>query len=223
MTLVVPSTKEQIVRAAERLFAEHGLDGVSLRTIGAAAGSGNNSAVQYHFGTKDQLVQAIFEFRLPRLHERRQMLIADKRPSDLRGWVECQARAVLEQSELDDSYYMRFLEMLYQRGRYDSFAAMSGEMQEVTIVNLERLASFLPHIPEPLRATRVGRAMGLIIHVAADRERARVEGLSALPFAVDLADLVDGMVGFLAAPVSAEAIAALEDIDVDSVRWPTLP
>ena len=48
-----------------------GLLGVSLRQIGAAAGNGNNSAVQYHFGTKDRLVQAVFEYRLPRLRERR--------------------------------------------------------------------------------------------------------------------------------------------------------
>ena len=67
MTLIAPSTKEQIVLAAERLFAEHGIDGVSLRQIGVAAGNGNNSAVQYHFGTKDRLVQAVFEYRLPRL------------------------------------------------------------------------------------------------------------------------------------------------------------
>jgi AcrR family transcriptional regulator len=53
--------KEQIVLAAERLFAERGLDGVSLREIGAAVGNANNSAVQYHFGSKDQLVRAIFE------------------------------------------------------------------------------------------------------------------------------------------------------------------
>ena len=52
MTTIAPSTKEQIVLAAEGLFAERGIEGVSLRQIGTAAGNGNNSAVQYHFGTK---------------------------------------------------------------------------------------------------------------------------------------------------------------------------
>jgi AcrR family transcriptional regulator len=61
MAVIAPSTKEQIVLAAEGLFAERGIEGVSLRQIGAAAGNGNNSAVQYHFGTKERLVQAVFE------------------------------------------------------------------------------------------------------------------------------------------------------------------
>ncbi len=55
MPVVAPSTKEQIVRPAERLFAEHGLDGVSLRKIAAAAGNANNSVDQYHVGSKGML------------------------------------------------------------------------------------------------------------------------------------------------------------------------
>ena len=101
MSVIAPSTKEQIVLAAERLFAERGIEGVSLRQIGAAAGNGNNSAVQYHFGSKDRLVQAVFEYRLPRLHERGSLLIAERHPDDLRSWVECGIRLLLEQSELD--------------------------------------------------------------------------------------------------------------------------
>src|SRR4051794_21430531 len=115
------STKEEIVLAAERLIADHGLDGVSLRQIGAASGNGNNSAVQYHFGTKGQLVEAVFEYRLPRLRERRAFLIAERRPTDLRGWLDCQIRAVLEQSELDNSHYMSFVASLQQHDGADGF------------------------------------------------------------------------------------------------------
>ena len=79
------STKEQIVLAAERLFAERGYEGVSLREIGAAAGSGNNSAVQYHFGSKEQLVVAIFENRLTYIDDRRAILIAQLEPRDIRA------------------------------------------------------------------------------------------------------------------------------------------
>ena len=77
--LPLSSTKEQIVLAAERLFAARGYEGVSLREIGAAAGSGNNSAVQYHFGSKGQLVVAIFENRLPYIDDRRAVLIGATR------------------------------------------------------------------------------------------------------------------------------------------------
>src|SRR2546423_7467092 len=44
---VPTSTKEQIILAAEQLFAEHGLDAVSLRQVGTAAGCGNHSAAQH--------------------------------------------------------------------------------------------------------------------------------------------------------------------------------
>src|SRR3546814_113664 len=56
---------EDIVRAAERLFGEDGVSLVSLRQIAIAANQVNNFAVQYHFGDKDGLIQAIFQRRLP--------------------------------------------------------------------------------------------------------------------------------------------------------------
>ena len=127
MTLIAPSTKEQIVLAAERLFAEHGIDGVSLRQIGAAAGNGNNSAVQYHFGSKDRLVLAVFEHRLPRMRKRRELLIAEHRPDDLRSWVACLVRWMLEQSELDGSYFQSFVAMLHQYGRREAFTLVPDD------------------------------------------------------------------------------------------------
>ncbi|MGO4428218.1 TetR/AcrR family transcriptional regulator, partial [Streptomyces sp. MCAF7] len=89
--MVQPHAKEQLVLAAERLFAEHGLDGTSLRQMSAAAGNGNNTAVQYHFGSKARLIQAIFEYRLHDLNRRRDALVAQLGPRDIRGWLECQA------------------------------------------------------------------------------------------------------------------------------------
>jgi AcrR family transcriptional regulator len=71
MTTVHPSTKEQMVLAGERLFAEHGYNGVSLREIGVAAGRSNASVAQYHFGTKEPLVAAIFDRRSSHIDSRR--------------------------------------------------------------------------------------------------------------------------------------------------------
>lgn len=50
-----------ILRAAERSFAAEGIDGVSLRSINRVAGQGNASAVQYHFGSRAGLVQAVLD------------------------------------------------------------------------------------------------------------------------------------------------------------------
>src|SRR5260370_7321514 len=98
------STKQQLVLTAERLFAGQGLDGVSLRQLAAAAGNANKSAVRYHFGSKERLIQAIFEYRLPALTRRRQLLIAERRPVDLRSWVACYLRPVMEQADQVDSH-----------------------------------------------------------------------------------------------------------------------
>src|SRR5437867_1860288 len=130
MSVIAPSAKEQIVLAAERLYAERGIDGVSLRQIGAAAGNGNNSAVQYHFGSKDQLIQAIFEYRMPALHERRRLLIAEHRPREVRSWVECYVRPIFEQAEQKGSHYLTFVAALSQHGRRDVFERQPDVFKE---------------------------------------------------------------------------------------------
>jgi len=214
------STKEQIVRTAELLLAERGLDGVSLRQISAEAGNGNNSAVQYHFGSKDQLIQAIFDYRLPRLHERRQMLMAQRRPDDLRSWVECYVLPILEQGEQEGSHYLTFVAMLQHHGRRDVFERLPDEFQVSTRAFRAHVGALLAHVPEPLRTHRIAQAMAFSVDAASDRERARANGQDVLPFAVHVSDLLDGLVGFLAAPVSATALAALEDTDPAGLTWP---
>ena len=63
-------TKEQILDVAERMFAEEGVHGVSLRAIIAEA-KVNLAAVHYHFGSKDALVEAVFERRVGPINEAR--------------------------------------------------------------------------------------------------------------------------------------------------------
>ncbi|MEK7408763.1 MAG: TetR family transcriptional regulator [Acidobacteriota bacterium] len=63
-------SKERILDAAERLFAEKGFAASSLRMITAAAGV-NLAAVNYHFGSKEGLLQAVFARRLGPLNQSR--------------------------------------------------------------------------------------------------------------------------------------------------------
>ncbi len=63
-------TKERILGAAEELFARHGFEGASLRQLTAAAGV-NLAAVNYHFGSKDRLIEEVFRRRLDQLSSRR--------------------------------------------------------------------------------------------------------------------------------------------------------
>ncbi len=64
------STKERILGAAESLFAQRGFDGASLRQLTTAAGV-NLAAVNYHFGSKEKLVEQIFRRRLDALNDSR--------------------------------------------------------------------------------------------------------------------------------------------------------
>lgn len=64
------STKERILGAAESLFAQRGFDGASLRQLTSAAGV-NLAAVNYHFGSKEKLVEQIFRRRLDALNNSR--------------------------------------------------------------------------------------------------------------------------------------------------------
>ncbi|NIB43591.1 TetR/AcrR family transcriptional regulator [Pseudomaricurvus alkylphenolicus] len=55
-------SKQRLILAALKLFAEQGIDAVSLRMINREAGAKNNSALHYHFGSKTGLVEAVVEF-----------------------------------------------------------------------------------------------------------------------------------------------------------------
>ena len=70
MTAAHFSTRERILGAAETLFARHGFAGASLRQVTAAANV-NLAAVNYHFGSKDNLIEEVFRRRLDELNARR--------------------------------------------------------------------------------------------------------------------------------------------------------
>src|SRR5438552_2776376 len=88
-------TRELILATAERLFAEHGVEAVSNRQISDAAGQGNNAAVNYHFGTKTDLVRLIMRRHYDTIDRLRAEEVA--RVGDtpgVREWVGCLVRPV---------------------------------------------------------------------------------------------------------------------------------
>ena len=68
------ATKDRILDAAEELFMEHGFEATSLRSITAAA-TVNLAAVNYHFGSKDELFEAVLTRRLDPMNQRRVALL----------------------------------------------------------------------------------------------------------------------------------------------------
>lgn len=68
------ATKERILDAAEALFMEHGFEATSLRAITSAA-EANLAAVNYHFGSKEALFEAILTRRLDAMNQARVALL----------------------------------------------------------------------------------------------------------------------------------------------------
>jgi AcrR family transcriptional regulator len=68
------ATKAQVLAAAERLFALHGFQNVSVRDITAEAGV-NLASVNYHFGSKDALLFEIFRRRTAELNRERARML----------------------------------------------------------------------------------------------------------------------------------------------------
>jgi AcrR family transcriptional regulator len=85
--LVKESTASLLLDAAERLFAERGIDSVSIREIVRASGQGNLSAAHYHFGSREALISEVVERRLRMINvlrnQRLDELIASGKGSDV--------------------------------------------------------------------------------------------------------------------------------------------
>ncbi len=80
MTTTHFNTKERIISAAEELFAQHGFGGTSLRQVTSRADV-NIAAVNYHFGSKENLVNEVFRRRMDEMSEKRLAALAQAQQS----------------------------------------------------------------------------------------------------------------------------------------------
>src|SRR3954471_22714967 len=128
-----------MILAAERLFAERGIGAVSLREVGTAAGQRNNSAVQYHFGSKPGLVAAIFDFRQTSIEAQRERMLreldedghGDELPRLVEVLVRPLAEAIVGQGH-GASWYARFIEqILANQEDFDTPPVLTGSVAEV--------------------------------------------------------------------------------------------
>jgi AcrR family transcriptional regulator len=210
------ATALQLIRTAERLFALNGLAGVSLRQIATESGSGNTSAVHYHFGSKEGLVQAIIAHRLPDLVRRRTLLKARLDTGNVRDALEAQLLPVLELAETPDNWYASFLNQLQPGG------VGVGVVESVPDVTSSQQGFFddiqrsVPEIDPPLLQLRVADVQVFNLHAAADRERALARGDDVVPFALFVATLLDGLTGYLTASLSPQTIDAYGRTTLDS-------
>jgi AcrR family transcriptional regulator len=223
-------TRLRLIEVAERLFAERGVNGVSLREIGAEADQRNTGAVRYHFGSKAGLIDAVFQHRMEPVNERREALLArldaeghgrdhgpDRRHGhEVRGLAEA---FLLPLSEMlgdvgRPSWYLRFcLHAAYVEGTAPTDLGRQPWTHGVHVVR-QRLDAALADlgIPDGERRHRWPRFSGYMAHALADREHIVQYGphqaLAERP--LFLSSLVDTAVALATAPVSHETARLLE-------------
>jgi AcrR family transcriptional regulator len=202
------ATREAILDAAERLFAEHGVAAVSGRQISEAAGQGNNTAVGYHFGTKTDVVRAIIQRRMAPVERQRQDMIAAIGDSPrLRDWVECFVLPTMGLLDTlgDPTWFARFAAQVLTdpslRAIVEEQAFEAPSIRQVK-AGLDRC---LTDLPPTVRAERDDMVRELMVVVPAVREAALAAGLpTARPTWREAGTgLVDAIVGLYLAEITA--------------------
>lgn len=165
-------TKEQILNTAERLFAEQGFATTSLRSVTEAAGV-NLAAVNYYFGSKAALSQAVIR-RVLSLIKQQQLQQLERLESSPPIPLEALLLAFLSPlADLLDSQqeHGRIIARLYAQ----VMSAPSAEIQqavsdEVEIVNarfFQAIRQALPHLPPDELEWRFRSMIGVILaHLA---------------------------------------------------------
>lgn len=208
-------TRESLMRAAEMLFAREGIENVSVRAILREAGQRNESAMHYHFGNKDGLIEALQSQRIQQVIDLRRESIdaamADGRKPSVRELCYLMVEAPFRLCALDKGF-RDFISVFGQRLVTSSSPVnrhLLGRRNTRYEAVLALLREHLSDLDEPLFSMR-GENMGRFVMLAMSR-RARLggsfRGKSARLF---LNDLADTMTGMLTAPVSRETREMLE-------------
>lgn len=201
------STREAILSAAEKLFAEHGVYAVSNRQVSEAAGQGNNAAVGYHFGTKTDLVREIeHRHRMPIERLREEMVAEAGDSTELRDWVGCLVRPLTDHlAELGNpSWYARFAAQAMADPAYHKIVVKDALTSPSLVHVIDGINRCLPDLPKDVHTERNVMARNLLMHTCAEWERALAENASSPRSSWQTAavGLIDAVVGLWLAPVT---------------------
>lgn len=211
-------TRTLLLESAERLFAERGIDAVSLREINRAAGQRNSSALHYHFGSRDALIEAIFERRMTAINTRRGAMIdealAGGREKDLRTLQACNVWPLAEQlrDRSGRNFYCRFLAEVQRSPSVELRPMVRGKYDSALHRLFDLTVPLLPHLPETILRQRLAALRATVIFGVADIEQVMMARRGAgREFDLDRAveNLIDMATGALSAPLSAQTRARL--------------
>ncbi len=198
--------KIALILAAEVAFARDGIDGASLREIAARSGQRNHHAVQYHFGSREALVQAVFDYRMDQMEAARCAVLAAARETGAIGTTRAAVEAIfLPQIELIDAFgdnsYAAFLSqylLRYQGSRFGEFGErIAPNLGEALRLLRERMAD----LPEAAAQRRLVTACLMFLNILIIHTRGGSE--SAESFRAALSDTLHQIVVTIEAPYTA--------------------
>jgi AcrR family transcriptional regulator len=152
--------KVRMILIGEVVFADNGIAGASMREIASKAGQRNHYAVQYHFGSREGLVRAIFDYRMQQMEPAREGMLAraegDGLLADARTLLDI---IMLPQLDLEDSEgnhsYASFLSQYLLRSRSTMFGDFGSESPPFLQRTLDLLRDRLAYLPTPVAQRRL--------------------------------------------------------------------
>ena len=199
-------TRERLLRGAEHVFARSGID-APIREIHVLAGQRNASAVQYHFGSKQALMQAIIE-RHALSDDERATIRADLRPrrDDPRSMVDAIVRRIV--SYLGDESDRDFLRIAFQllvRSPVRRHLVEGVDRPDIVSfeAELDMIRGAVPHLPQRVATERAVAGLTFITQQVA--ERARIIDDSPGELILDEVDFVANLVDMTTALLTAPA------------------
>jgi AcrR family transcriptional regulator len=189
-----------LVASAERLFAERGIEGVSLRDVSALAGQRNHNAAQYHFGDRLGLVAAVYETRMRVVEDRRREMLDGVADDDLAGLVAAVVVPLAEVVADSSGWYARFQARLrWEPTAWEALQRVATGGSFATA--MRKLNRALGDEPRAIRHSRLDQLMTLVIGTLAGWEGARDRNLPRLSAQALQAELISTGVAVLTAPV----------------------
>ena len=176
------ATKAKILDAAEVLFMEHGFEATSLRAITAAAGV-NLAAVNYHFGSKEELFQAVLTRRLDPMNQERVDLLTrferDAAPAALACDRILQAMFVpalklARDPERGGKNFLRLLGRAYADPAPFIRKFLAGQYAEMIARFKAAFARALPDLPKKELSWRLHFIMGALSYTLAGTDALRL-------------------------------------------------
>ena len=214
-------TKERLLDAAERLLAERGFEGTSLRAVTQAAGT-SVSAAHYHFGSKEELLRATLLRRVEPMNRRRLGCLDDLEraasgaPLSVEAILDAFLRPLFAERAArgEAGSDVRFVAARLYSDPPDLVSALKQELfGEVSRRYLDALSRALPGRSRAELGLRFQFAVGSMVHVMSGnlmdaphlKEVAAREGLGARgdPDLLSDASVLRHMVAFLAAGLRA--------------------